>query len=152
MISEKRHQTDDLKGHFFYAEQMASNHNSRLTPIRKHIYKCLLEANNPLGAYEILDMLDGVGSAKPPTVYRGLDWLIDVGLTKKIESVSKYIAKTASDETGQLALVLCDKCGHAEPFDAGPAIQSLGVLVKSKGFQSHQTVIEIIGRCAEHKI
>jgi len=89
---------------------MASEHNARLTPIRKHIYRCLLEAEAPLGAYELLDMLDGVG----------------------------------------LALLLCDKCGHAEPFDAGPAILSLGAAAKSKGFESHQTVIEIIGRCAEH--
>ena len=151
MVSQTTGQTETLKDHFAHAEQMASDHSSRLTPIRKHIYKCLLEADTPLGAYEILGMLDGVGASKPPTVYRGLDWLIEVGLARKIESISKYIAKTASDETNQLALLLCETCGHAEPFDAGPAIQSLGAAAKSKGFQGHQTVIEIIGRCAEHK-
>lgn len=141
-----------IETHFAYAEQIALEHKARLTPIRKHIYRCLLEAEAPLGAYEILGMLNGIGASKPPTVYRGLDWLIEVGLAKKIESVSKYIAKTARDETQQLALLLCDKCGHAEPFDAGPAIHCLGAAAKSKGFQSHQTVIEIIGRCSEHKI
>lgn len=84
-------------------------------------------------------------------VYCSLDWLIDVGLAMKIESVSKYIAKTAFDEMEQLALLLCDKCGHAEPFDAGPALQSLGAAAKSKGFKGHHTVIEIIGSCADHK-
>lgn len=152
MIFQTAQKTEDLKCHYAYAEQMAFNHNSRFTPIRKHIYKCLLEAENPLGAYEILDMLDGIGASKPPTVYRGLDWLIEVGLAKKIESVAKYIAKTASDDTEQLALLLCETCGRAEPFDAGPVVQSLGAAAKSKGFQGHQTVIEIIGRCAEHKI
>jgi len=49
-----------------------------------------------------------------------------------------------------VALLLCDKCGYAKPFDAGPAILSLGAAAKSKGFKSHQTVIEIIDRCAEH--
>jgi len=150
VISQTRENTNSIETHFAYAEQMASEHNARLTPIRKHIYRCLLEAEAPLGAYELLDMLDGVGSSKPPTVYRGLDWLIEVGLAKKIESVSKYIAKTESEETQQVALLLCDKCGHAEPFDAGPAILSLGAAAKSKGFESHQTVIGIIGRCAEH--
>lgn len=83
MTSLTTGQAKTLKGHFAYAEQMASDHSSRLTPIRKQIYKCLLEADVPLRAYEILDMLDGVGASKPPTVYRGLDWLIEVGLAKK---------------------------------------------------------------------
>jgi Fur family zinc uptake transcriptional regulator len=151
MNSQTRTSKNTIENHFAYAEQLATAHNARLTPIRKHIYRCLLEAEAPLGAYELLDMLDGIGASKPPTVYRGLDWLIDIGLAKKIESTSKYIAKTASDEMQQLALLLCEKCGHAEPFDAGSIIQSLGAEAESKGFQSHQTVIEIIGRCAEHR-
>ena len=144
-------QTDKIIGHIAYAEQLASAHNSRLTPIRKHIYKCLVESDVPLGAYDILDMLDGVGASKPPTVYRSLDWLIEIGLAKKIESISKYIPKTATDDAGQLALLLCDTCGHAESFDAGPVLKSLGEFAKSKGFQDNQTVIEIIGKCAEHR-
>jgi len=136
--------------HLQYAEHIASLHKARLTPIRRHIYKCLAETDKPLGAYDILDMLDGVGASKPPTVYRTLDWLIEVGLAKKIESVSKYIAKTSSDDTDQLALLLCGTCGRAEPFDAGTALQSLESFAKSKGFTEHQTVIEIIGQCAEH--
>lgn len=144
-------QTDKSIGNIAYAEKVASAHNSRLTPIRKHIYKCLIESDVPLGAYDILDMLDGVGASKPPTVYRGLEWLIELGLAKKIESVSKYIAKTASDNERQLALLLCETCGHAESFDAGSALKSLGEFAKSKGFQDNQTVIEIIGLCAEHR-
>jgi len=151
MISQTKKKLDPLENHFAYAEQMALKYNARLTPIRKHIYRCLLEAEAPLGAYELLGMLNGIGAPKPPTVYRGLDWLIDVGLAKKIESVSKYIAKTASQGTQQSALLLCEECGHAEPFEVGSIIQSLGAEAKSKGFHSHQTVIEIIGRCAAHK-
>jgi len=143
-------QTTDLDKHLEYAEHVASRHNARLTPIRRHIYKCLAQAETPLGAYDILDMLDGIGSSKPPTVYRSLEWLIDVGLVKKIESVSKYIAKTSSDDTDQMALLLCDTCGHVEPFDAGPALKSLAGFAKSKGFKDHQTVIEIIGQCTKH--
>jgi len=133
-----------------YAEHIAAQHNVRLTPIRRHIYKCLAETDKPLGAYDILDMLDGIGAAKPPTVYRTLEWLIEVGLAIKIESVSKYMAKTSEDDTDQIALLLCDSCGRAEPFDAGPALQSLEVFAKSKGFTERQTVIEIMGHCANH--
>jgi len=150
MLAQNKRKTDDQFNHIAYAEHKASSYNARLTPIRRHIYKCLIESDTPLGAYEILDMLDGVGSSKPPTVYRGLEWLIEVGLAKKIESISKYIAKTASNETETTALLLCETCGHAESFDAGPVLDSLGEFAKSKGFQDSQTVIEIIGKCSEH--
>ena len=142
---------DDVSHHLKYAEQIASSHKARLTPIRRHIYSCLVKSGIPLGAYEILDMLDGIGASKPPTVYRTLDWLIEVGLAKKIESISKYMAKTSSKEAEKMALLLCETCGHAEPFDAGPALKSLGTFAKLKGFKERQTVIEIIGHCAEHK-
>jgi Fur family zinc uptake transcriptional regulator len=142
---------DKVDNHLKYAEQIAAHHNARLTPIRRHVYKCLLMSDAPIGAYQILDMLDGVGAAKPPTVYRALDWLIDLGLAKKIESISKYMAKTSQEEAQQLALLLCKTCGHAEPFDAGPVLESIGDFAKSKGFQKDQTVIEIIGQCSEHR-
>ena len=150
MIAQKNGKTDNQFNYIAYAEHKAAANKSRLTPIRKHIYKCLVESDTPLGAYDILDMLDGVGSSKPPTVYRGLEWLIEIGLAKKIESISKYIAKTASNETETTALLLCETCGHAESFDAGPVLDSLGEFAKSKGFQNSQTVIEIIGKCSEH--
>ena len=143
---------ETLETQMKFAERMAKDQNARLTPIRRHVYKCLLQADTPIGAYEILDMLDGVGAAKPPTVYRALDWLIDIGLAKKIESISKYIAKTSQADAEQLALLLCKTCGHAEPFDAGPVLQSIGDFVKAKGFQKDQTIIEIIGQCSEHRV
>jgi len=105
----------NLEAHLEYAERTVAAHNSRLTPIRRHIYKCLLKTDTPLGAYDILDMLDGIGASKPPTVYRALDWLIEMGLARKVESISKYMAKTASEEE-HMALLLCQTCGHAEPF------------------------------------
>ena len=141
----------DLAIRLKHAERVASDHNSRFTPIRRHIYKCLQETDAPLGAYDILDLLDGVGAPMPPTVYRSLEWLIEMGLVKKVESVSKYMATASFEQAEQIALLLCQTCGHAEPFDAGPALKSLEHLAKAKGFQEQQTVIEIIGQCAEHK-
>jgi len=47
-----------------FAEKTARQSGARLTPIRRHIYTCLLQSNHPLGAYDILGMLDGIGSQK----------------------------------------------------------------------------------------
>ncbi|CAM3859463.1 transcriptional repressor [Litorimonas haliclonae] len=140
-----------LSEHLQHAERVALACSGRLTPLRRHIYKCLLIADAPLGAYEILGMLDGVGASKPPTVYRSLDWLIGVGLVKKIESISKYIAKTSLDDSNRMALLLCESCGNAEFFDAASVLDSLGNFAREKGFEEHQTVIEILGLCSEHQ-
>ena len=45
-----------------HARQKATREGKRLTPLREHVYKLLLESPQPLGAYEILEKLDGVGA------------------------------------------------------------------------------------------
>lgn len=151
MILDNNVNERKISEHLEHAQTVALAHNTRLTPLRRHIYKCLLDANAPLGAYEILGMLDGIGAPKPPTVYRSLDWLMEVGLAKKVESLSKYIAKTSSDNSKKIAFLLCETCGHAETFDIGSALEALGDFARKKGFQEHHAVIEILGRCSKHQ-
>ncbi|MCI4643411.1 MAG: transcriptional repressor, partial [Hyphomonadaceae bacterium] len=72
------------------AERSADQAGITLTRIRRHVYRMLLDADEPLGAYEIVDRLEGVGSAKPATAYRALSCLEVLGLVRKIKSLSKY--------------------------------------------------------------
>ena len=57
-----------LDDYLTHAEKVVSEKKSRLTLIRRHIYKSLIQTNTHLGAYDILGQLDGVGAAKPPTL------------------------------------------------------------------------------------
>jgi len=122
-----------------FAGEIARQSGSRLTPIRRHVYTCLLQSDTPLGAYDILDMLDGIGAQKPPTVYRALDWLMKIGLVKKVASVSKYVALQPQ------------KCGQTESFDPGPMTESLKAIAQKNGFDNCETVIEIVGHCKGHR-
>lgn len=134
-----------------FAEDIAQKSHARLTPIRRHIYMCLLQSDHPLGAYDILDMLDGVGAQKPPTVYRSLDWLMKMGLAKKVASLSKYVALHPEKNNQTVAFLLCQKCGQTESFDPGPMTESLQAIAQKNGFANYETVIEIVGYCKGHR-
>jgi len=135
-----------------FAEDVARQFGERLTPIRRHVYGCLLQSAKPLGAYDILDMLNGIGSQKPPTVYRALDWLMKIGLAKKVASVSKYVALQPQKNSQMVAFLLCQTCGQTESFDPGPMTENLNAIAKKNGFENYETIIEIIGHCNEHRV
>ena len=57
-----------------YCEQRGA----RFTPLREKVYEILVSKHGPMGAYELLDSLkETESSAKPATVYRALDFLLD---------------------------------------------------------------------------
>ena len=133
------------------AENLIHLKGGRFTLIRKHVYQLLLEAPHPLGAYEIIDQLNGVGAQKPPTVYRALSWLIDHGLAAKIAFNSRYTAIPIGTEADDLAFVICRKCGDTDTLEAPGLSKSLHQTAKDRGFAETQMVMEIIGLCGDHK-
>lgn len=129
------------------ARSMAKQSGRRFTTIREHVYVSLLRAERPMKAYDIIDTLDGVGAQKPPTVYRALEWLIEMGLVRRIATVSKFVAAPLDSSPHSIAYLLCRRCGQAEVIDIGAAGQSLRATAKAKGFQEDETVIELMGLC-----
>jgi len=132
------------------AERLIALKGGRFTLIRKHIYQLLLEAPHPLGAYEIIDQINGIGSQKPPTVYRALAWLIDHGLAAKIAFNSRYTAVPVGSEVDDLAFVICRECGDTDTLEAPGLSKSLHQRAKDRGFAETQMVMEIIGLCNSH--
>lgn len=133
------------------AEHLIGLKGGRFTLIRKHIYQILLNAPHPLGAYEIIDQLNGIGSAKPPTVYRALNWLMKYGLVAKIAYNSRYTAIPIGKEADDLAFVICRKCGDTDTLEAPSLSKTLHQTAKDRGYAETQMVMEIIGLCGEHK-
>jgi len=140
--------TPDISDMLAHAEHAISQKGGRFTAIRKHIFQLLLDAPHPLGAYEIIDRLNGVGAQKPPTVYRALNWLIEHGLAAKIAYNSRYTAMPIGVEADDLAFVICRKCGDTDTLEASGLSKSLHQTAKDRGFAETQMVIEIIGLCS----
>lgn len=144
--------TGDIQDILSRAAYLIAHKDGRFTPIRKHIYKCLLQAPHPMGAYEIIDEIKGVGAQKPPTVYRALSWLIENGLVAKIAYNSKYTTVPLDMEADELAFVICRKCGGTDTVKAPGLSKSLHQTAKNRGFAKTQMIVEIIGLCNGHQM
>ena len=71
------------------AEALCAKRGERLTPVRRRVLELVLTAPGPVKAYDLLEALKpGSGTAKPPTVYRALDFLIGLGLVHKVEALN----------------------------------------------------------------
>ncbi|MGB3455129.1 MAG: Fur family transcriptional regulator [Litorimonas sp.] len=141
----------DVPAALHSARTRAEGSGTRFTRSREYVYRTLLESPCPLGAYEILDRMDAaVGAQKPPTVYRALDWLLEMGLAHRIATLSKFVAAPLDAAASPVAYLLCRECGQAEPMEAGPVSALLHTAVRDAGFRNEDTVIEVTGLCGSH--
>ncbi len=129
------------------AEQLVEAKGQKLTKIRRKVLHLLLESSEPAKAYDLLANLDGEGSAKPPTVYRALDFLQDMGLAHKIESLNAYVACGHANHAHSAVFLICDSCGGAEELHAIETSQALSNETQAAGFKIQNAVIEARGIC-----
>ena len=130
------------------AETLCSQRGGKLTPLRKKVLTLLLESNGPAKAYDLLAHLgDEDGAAKPPSVYRSLDFLLEMGLAHKIESLNSYVACGHWKHGHAAVFLICDKCGMAGELHANDSVKKLTQEVESVNFQMRSAVIEIRGMC-----
>ena len=63
------------------AELVCSNRNERFTALRKKVLELVWANHKPIKAYDLLQLLADVHERPaPPTVYRALDFLQELGL------------------------------------------------------------------------
>lgn len=129
------------------AEQMVEAKGQKLTRIRRKVLHLLLESEEPAKAYDLLANLDGEGAAKPPTVYRALDFLQDMGLAHKIESLNAYVACGHTNHAHSAVFLICETCGAAEELHAVDTSQAIAKETQAAGFNIRTAVIEARGIC-----
>jgi Fur family zinc uptake transcriptional regulator len=131
------------------AERRCSDAGESFTPLRKRVLELLLEQHGPAKAYDLLPLLDAEKTAKPPTIYRALDFLVRMGLAHRIESLNAFVACDVGACARSTIFLICEKCGAAEEFDAGHALIDLKDAAKRDGFTITRTMIEASGLCAQ---
>jgi Fur family zinc uptake transcriptional regulator len=114
------------------------------------VLELLLERHAPAKAYDLLNGLGGeTGPAKPPTVYRALEFLMRMGLVHRIESLNAFVACDVGACSRAKIFMICERCGAAEELDAGHADHDLQTAAADRGFQIKQAIFEATGLCAE---
>ena len=115
-----------------YCEQRGA----RFTPLREKVYEILVSKHGPMGAYELLDSLkETESSAKPATVYRALDFLLDFGFIHRLESTNAFVA--------------CYHFGCNHPVQSEGLQETLDSQAKQHGFKVSKQTIEAHGLCAD---
>jgi Fur family zinc uptake transcriptional regulator len=131
------------------AETRCVAEGERMTAPRRRVLELLLNAAEPVKAYDLIARFGEDGqAAKPPTVYRALDFLERKGLAHRIASISAYVACTsASDTPGHAAaFLICDCCGATQEV-ATPAGHTFALAASAAGYAIERTTIEGHGRC-----
>ncbi|MEJ1775395.1 transcriptional repressor, partial [Escherichia coli] len=74
--------------------------------------RLIMQQPTAISAYDLLDLLRQVEpQAKPPTVYRGLEFLLEQGFIHKIESTNSYVLCHHFDDAEHTSVMLiCDRC------------------------------------------
>ena len=131
------------------AEARCEALGQKLTPARRRVLELLMQAGQPVKAYDLISAFseEAGETAKPPTVYRALEFLEREGLAHRIESLSAYIACSGDPGDHAAAFLICDCCGRTQEV-AAPVDQALRRLADEAGYALSTVTIEARGRCA----
>jgi Fur family zinc uptake transcriptional regulator len=129
------------------ADSRLSAEGERMTPARLRVLELLLAAGEPVKAYDLIARFGEDGRpAKPPTVYRALEFLERKGLAHRIASISAYVACTSGLVDHAAAFLICDCCGATTEVSA-PVADDLCRAAETAGYVIVRTTIEAHGRC-----
>lgn len=124
----------------------------RMTAPRRRVLQLLLEAGEPVKAYDLIARYGEDGqAAKPPTVYRALEFLERQGMAHRIASVSAFVACAdfiEDDAEHAAAFLICDCCGSAREVRL-PSGRALNQAAADAGYVIERTTVEAHGRCAD---
>lgn len=143
-MSEKQSDTS-LLTRIEAARQTVMDAGERFTPLREHVLELIIKDGGAIKAYDLLDRLSpDLGSPKPPTVYRALEFLSKHGLVHRVEALNAFIA-CDHEHRGHLAeFFICEKCETVEERHAHDHTDC-----KPDGFQIHRSVVEHYGQCGQ---
>ncbi len=132
------------------AERLCSERGVQLTPIRQQVLSLIWENHKAAKAYELLEKLKPLqNAAKPATIYRALDFLIEQGLIHRVESLNAFIGCNRPSSQHEQLLLICKECNDVEERSAPEVMQSLMAEIKEANFIAQSKAIEIQGICHE---
>ena len=133
---------------FNKARSFCEDKGVRFSPLRGLVYQILLQEDSSIGAYDILDKLKLTEeSAKPPTVYRALDFFLDLGLVHKVESTNTFKACHHFGDSHPVQFLICDNCGDVQEISSEGVEETLELQAKQNNFQIISQTIEAHGLC-----
>lgn len=133
------------------AEHVCFTRNQRFTSLRKRVFKLVWQQHKPIRAYDLLEKLQKTGRAAPPTVYRALDFLLELDLIHRIESLNAYVGCTEPGCENEGHFFICTKCNAYAEINSDNIKDAIKNSAQECGFEIQQQTIEIMGICPKCK-
>ncbi|MBB3174608.1 Fur family zinc uptake transcriptional regulator [Endobacter medicaginis] len=132
------------------AAENCARQGGRLTELRRLVLELVLEADRPVGAYELLDQLRlRHAGAAPPTVYRALDFLLAHGLVHKLALQNAFVSCAGGGHHAHPAqLLVCRSCGSVVELEDSGIQSALARAAGLHGFVVGDGALEVPGLCA----
>lgn len=130
---------------------MCARRGVRLTPQRSDVLGVLLQAGRALGAYDLIELMQGASGKRiaPITVYRALDFLVEHDLVHRIESRNAFLACPGGHGPHpQAVFLICEGCGAVGETTSSALEASLAGIAQAQGFLPKSRVVELSGQCA----
>ncbi|EPA8368785.1 zinc uptake transcriptional repressor Zur [Vibrio fluvialis] len=130
-------------------EEICAARGVRLTSQRKRVFELICASKKASSAYELLeDLKQSEPQAKPPTVYRALDFLMEQGFIHRVESTNSFISCCSCNAHKHFSqLLICDQCGNVIELQDDSLIAMLADNAEKHGFKIVNHVIESHGVC-----
>ncbi|PKF60286.1 transcriptional repressor [Psychromonas sp. psych-6C06] len=130
------------------AIKICSEKKLRFTAIRQRVFLLMLEQQGAVSAYDLLEQLQKHDrSAKPPTIYRALDFLLENHFIHRIESLNAYLKCEHFGCEHPMQLLICEKCKQVIELSDPVIDNAFSDQAQQSGFKITNKILEAHGIC-----
>lgn len=132
-------------------QEMSKARGDRMTSVRHDVINVMSKLKEPQSAYKILAELNKKRAPKlsAMSLYRTLDYLIELGVVIKYDSQNVYKLCIGHDHDHSHLLMICNHCGSTKEVEDCSAEQKLQNIAKKYGHTLKHNVVELHGLCAK---
>lgn len=128
----------------------ARSRGQSLTPLRAQVLTAMAQQARPLGAYDLQRILGNQRRVSPVSIYRCLEFLMDIGLVHRLATQSAYVLlKRPPAENETLLCLVCRSCGEVDEVSAPVVGQTLGSALAAASFTPASRLMEVEGDCSD---
>jgi Fur family zinc uptake transcriptional regulator len=133
------------------AKGLCHEKNVKLTVTREAVLTLLWQSHRPLGAYQIQDQLSKLMAKPiaPPTVYRAIEFLLDLSLIHRLPSLNAYIGCPFPRRHHSNLFMICNECGSAAEMADAALNEVLQAASNKANFVLQSQSVELFGRCPQ---
>jgi Fur family zinc uptake transcriptional regulator len=147
-MSACKHHQRCVKDALAEAKTLCDARQVRFTGKRQRVLELVWASHRPAKAYDILSALQQEdSSARPPTVYRALDFLLELGLIHKLHRLNAYIGCSHLEQSGPCFFLICRECGEVTEEDDPQLEAFVAAAAQKHQFMPGQTTLEMEGIC-----